>query len=176
MATKHLTLIRHAKASVNHRGGRGDFDRPLAERGERDAKRMATRLAAIGFAPDLLVSSAAERALQTAHEIAGRIDDLAESIVTRDDMYLASARALLDIVRETEAGVRHLVLVGHNPGLSDLWDWLVDERGGGLPTGGIARLELSVGSWLDASQGDAILLDFDHPRRELKPDRRRARQ
>jgi phosphohistidine phosphatase len=166
VATRHLTLIRHAKANADHRGGRGDFDRPLAERGEKDVKRMGKRLAAIGFAPDRIVSSAALRAHQTACEIARRIDHSASAIETREDMYLASGGSLLDVVRETDASLEHLALVGHNPGLSDLWDWLVDERGSVLPTCGIARLELTLGCWADASPGDAILLEFDFPKRD----------
>lgn len=135
---------------------------------------MGKRLAALDFAPDQVVSSSARRALQTAYEIARRIDYPAESVATRDDMYLASGLTLLDVVRETPAPVEHLVLVGHNPGLSDLWDWLVDEHGNGLPTCGIARLELTVGSWRDASPGDAVLLEFDYPKREARRDRKRG--
>jgi len=166
MATKHLTLIRHAKASADHRGGRRDFDRPLAERGEKDVKRLGKRLTSIDFEPDRIVSSTACRALQTATEIARRVGFPSDAIVTRDDMYLASAGTLLDIVGRTESEVGHLVLVGHNPGISDLWEWLVDRRESGMPTCAIARLELTLGAWLDASQGDATLLDFDYPKRD----------
>jgi phosphohistidine phosphatase len=158
-------LVRHAKAIAEHRHDQRDFDRPLADRGSADAIHMGRRFAVRAARPDLMVSSTAMRALQTAQAIADAIGRTTASIVTRDDLYLASARTLLEIVRETEASVVHLLLVGHNPGMSDLWGRLSNERAPSLPTCGIVRLELPRGSWRDTADGDAILLDFDHPRR-----------
>lgn len=165
MSTRLLTLIRHAKASVEQRGGGGDFERALAPRGERDVVRMGKRLATAGSTPDLIVSSAALRADQTARAIAVEIGHPLDQIVTSEDLYLASERYLLDSVRATDPAVRHLALVGHNPGLSDLWGWLTDDYGTNLPTCGIARLELETESWREVIPGCALLVDFDYPKR-----------
>ena len=166
MTVRRLTLIRHAKASTQHSRDQRDFERPLGERGENDAERMGKRLAALGFQPDLVVSSTAERALRTAMIIADRVGHATGSIVTRDDLYLASRGKLQKIVQETAATVGHLVLVGHNPGMSDLWGWLADDHGPSMPTCGIVRIELSHGSWANTARGDAVLLDFDFPMRD----------
>ena len=165
MPTRWLTLIRHAKAVSEQRGERRDFERPLAPRGEGDAVRMARRLAAAGVAPDLIVSSSARRAAQTAAAIAPALDYPPERIEHAEDLYLAGPRTLLEYVHATDRDVLHLALVGHNPGLSDLWGWLTGDPGANLPTCGIARLELEADSWSEVLPGCAVLLEFDYPKR-----------
>jgi len=166
MEPRLLTLVRHAKASSEHRGGRRDFERPLAPRGERDVVRMGERLASAGVRPERIVASTARRAGQTADAIAGAIGHPTAEIVRSDDLYMAGRRELLEAVTTTEATVRHLTLVGHNPGLSRLWGWLVDDDGVELPTCGIARLALDVEDWASVFEGCARLIDFDYPKRD----------
>lgn len=164
-----LTLIRHA-AAVHDRPGQGsDFDRVLSSAGERDVTRMADRLHGAGFAPDRIVTSTARRTRQTAEAIAARIGFPLEEIRGSADLYLASCGRLIECVSGTGGEVHHLALVGHNPGLSDLWEWLTGDDTALLPTCGVARFELDVASWAELTAGLARLTGFDHPGRQTDP-------
>ena len=70
-------------------------------------------------------------------------------------------------MREADAEIQHLVVVGHNPGLSELWDWLCDKEGFGLPTCGVARLELGISRWNQLDRASAELLEFSRPDEEI---------
>lgn len=169
MPTRMLTLVRHAKASAPHRGDQRDFARPLAPRGERDAVRMGERLARTGVRPDRIVASTARRAQQTADAIARAIGYPVERIDRSDAVYMASHRALVELIESTSPDVRHLMLVGHNPDLSRLWGWLTGDDGAELPTCGVARLELDVDAWPEVCAGCARLVEHDYPKRDPEP-------
>ena len=121
-----LTLIRHAKA-VSPQTGVADFDRPLTTHGQQDAVRLGHRLAALRVGFDQLLSSPAQRALQTARLIAGEVGYPANAIRTIDDFYNASADTLLAEVQRTDAACKRLAVVGHNPGISWLRQMLTGE-------------------------------------------------
>lgn len=162
-----LTLIRHAAATPEQRGQSSDFERALSPLGEHEAGRMAARLRAVHFAPDRIVASSARRTIQTAEAIAAEIGLPLDRIEGSDDLYLASAARWVDYVVEVDDRFRHLALVGHNPGLTDLWDWLTDDDADSLPTCGVARFELDgLTSWQDLAPGCGLLLDFDYPARD----------
>jgi len=165
-AARRLTLVRHAKASTEPRGGSRDFERPLAPRGEQDAARMGERLARAGVMPDRIVASTARRAAQTADAVARAIGYPTRDIERNDAVYMASRRELVERVEATDASVRHLLLVGHNPGMSELWGWLTGDLRTELPTCGIARLELETPAWDALFEGCARLIDFDYPKRD----------
>lgn len=160
-----LTLIRHAAATPEQRGRGSDFERALSPIGEHEVGRMAARLRAVAFAPDRIATSSARRTIQTAEAIAAEIGYPLDQIERSDDLYLASGARWVDFVIETDDRIRHLALVGHNPGLTDLWDWLTDDNGKALPTCGVARFELDIPSWSEIAPGGARLIDFDHPTR-----------
>lgn len=163
MSKRLLTLIRHAEAGAPHGSRIADHNRPLTERGRRDASRLGALLSSRGFMPDCLWSSDAERA-QTTARILGQAIALSDSeLDIRSGLYLAHMGTLCDAIREASDDLGHLVLVGHNPGLSELWDWLCDKQGFGLPTCGIARLELDLSRWSQLERGCAHLVEFDRP-------------
>ncbi|WP_246104824.1 SixA phosphatase family protein [Sphingomonas xanthus] len=135
---RSLTMFRHAKTEHDSPSGR-DFDRVLAERGRRDATRMGDEFRALGLSWDLVLSSPARRAAQTAN-LAG-LDPVYD-----ERIYDASTGYLLAIVQETPSSVRRLMLVGHNPGFEQLAAMLA-----GLPldmaTGTAVELVLPVDDW-----------------------------
>ncbi len=109
-----LVLVRHAKSDWAT-AGLSDHERPLNDRGQRDAPMMAAILARTGFRPDRLLSSTAVRARTTAEAFARALDVPLE---TESDLYAASAR---DIWRTAAAtGARNVLIVARDPGLSDL--------------------------------------------------------
>jgi phosphohistidine phosphatase len=125
---KQLTLVRHAHAEATGPQS-NDFDRVLTRRGREDAADLAQRLLERGVIPDLLIASTARRATQTA-QILARSFNLAENILKREDrLYLAQAQDILQMTREVEPEVRHLMIVGHNPGLSQLLAYLAPDSG-----------------------------------------------
>jgi phosphohistidine phosphatase len=114
-----LILVRHAKSSWNEPGVR-DRDRPLNDRGERDAPRMGNRLAEHAVRPDIILSSPALRALTTAKIIAGKLDYRGRDIRVDDRLYAAEADELLEVIRELGDKPKCVMLVGHNPELTEL--------------------------------------------------------
>jgi phosphohistidine phosphatase len=166
---KRLSLVRHAKSSWKD-AGLSDFERPLNARGERDAPRMGARLAAAGFRPDRLVSSPALRARETALHLAAEIGYPQGEIVFEPELYDASPDALLAVIRALPAGARHVALVAHNPGLTDLSNRLCDVHIDNIPTTGVVQMELAVEAWDRVEPRCGRLLDFDYPKRQAREE------
>jgi phosphohistidine phosphatase len=152
---KSLTLFRHAKTERDSTTGR-DFDRQLAERGERNAARMGEEIRKLGLEYDLILSSPAMRAAQTA-EIAGLAPRFDERI------YDAPAGKLLGIVQETGAGIDRLLMVGHNPAFEQLATNLIGTSLD-MPTGALAEIELSIDDWREGGNGNGKLVRFLTPK------------
>ena len=158
-----LTLVRHAKSSWDHPGMR-DFERPLNARGLRDAPVMAVRVAELRRLPDRLVSSPALRAISTARVFAARLGVPEDGIALEPRIYDASRRTLAEVVRELDPGSRHAMLFGHNPGFSELANWLATCPFDEMPTCAIASLELQVGAWRELGAGCGRLAGYLYPK------------
>ena len=156
---KTLILVRHAKSCWKHES-LPDIDRPLNKRGKRDAPEMASRLVNRGVRPDVIISSAALRALTTARVIAVATEIDAAQIMVDDELYGASEDDVLEIVRQISDVVGTAVVVGHNPTLTDLANRFADEEIENVPTSGM--LFLNVPDWQRVNE--ATLLDFDYPK------------
>ena len=155
MTTRTLVLLRHAKA--DNPPATADFDRPLTSRGHADAAAAGAWLSHRGFLPDLVVCSPARRTRETWHGVALALST-APSVRYDEDVYAASARSLLDLVSEVDAEYATVLVVGHNPGLSQL-SMLLDDTGDadGLRTAGAAVHQFD-GSWVECSEGTANLV------------------
>ena len=151
---KNLTLFRHAKTERDSLTGR-DIDRQLNERGEHDAPRMGEEIRRLGLDYELVLSSPAARAVQTA-ELAGLAPRFDERI------YDAPAGRLLAIVQETDDSIERLMLVGHNPGFERLASML-NGRDVEMPTGSLIEIALPTDRWHDAGT------EPGQPVRFLKP-------
>lgn len=161
---KRLTLIRHAKSSHNLPLVQ-DFHRPLNARGLRDAPLIGKHLKkAHHFAPDCLITSPAERARTTASIIAGEIGFPAAELQEEPRIYEAPLRDLSAVVRHLPDTIQHAVLVGHNPGLELLANWLCGlQTITRLRTGGVVMMGLAIGSWSEADPGCGSLLTYFYP-------------
>jgi phosphohistidine phosphatase len=161
---KRLTLVRHAKSDWGD-PTLEDFERPLNHRGERDAPEMARRLAAAGLKPTLIVTSPAVRALATARAFARELGYPARRIRHADEAYLATPGALLEVVRRTGGRSRHVMLVGHNPGISQFVALLTgDDSLGEVPTAGVVSLMADLKDWKDLAPGAATRTLYDYPK------------
>ncbi|HEY3332930.1 MAG TPA: histidine phosphatase family protein [Capsulimonadaceae bacterium] len=159
---KTLIILRHGKAESYNEDG--DRVRQLAERGFRDAKTMGHVIAAKVGIPDLVVSSDAVRARQTAVE-AAREAGYKGRIQYQPDIYEANSRTLLRVVRSLPDTASTVLLVGHNPGLEDLGaDLIAGELSiAGLPTAGMYVITIQ-GSWSEADVDDGSLLGSYSPK------------
>lgn len=161
-----LTLVRHAKSSWKQ-AGLSDFERPLNERGRRDAPVMAQRALRLFGQPQRLITSPALRAITTAQVFAEFLGVHPHDIVIRPKIYEATAETLLGLLREFDERDGHVMLFGHNPGLSQLAHQLAPCDFDDLPTCGIAHLSLGLRDWRDAHAGCASLLRFTYPKEKL---------
>ena len=167
--------MRHAKSSWDD-PALDDFDRPLAPRGRKAARRMGGYIEREGLAPDLVVCSAARRAHETWRLARGEIDGDIRSSVTRS-LYLASPDRLLRAVRRAPDSAGRLLVIAHNPGIQELAVRLDadadDGRGSGpsagmrakFPTAALAVLSVDARSWFETAGGRARLVKFVRPRR-----------
>lgn len=162
---RSLTLIRHAKSSWNH-PELADFDRPLNQRGLKNAPMMGRRLAAANYRADVIISSPAKRAITTAESIAAQIGFDPDDITQNPLVYGAGLGALTEVIRGIDNRIRHAVLVGHNPGITQLCNFLGDPGIDNLPTCGIARMEFDARNWEDVSRQQGRLVELDYPRKK----------
>lgn len=160
-----LILFRHGKSSWDDPAG-DDFSRPLAPRGLRSVPEMGRRLARRGPLPDLIVSSTAVRALSTARAVAREIGYREEGIVESPDLYLASPDTLLAVIHRVPASARTLMVVGHNPGLTELANMLGDVRLDNMPTAGMLCTEFDVQEWGGIEPARARFAWYDYPKKQ----------
>lgn len=158
---KELIIVRHAKSSWKE-SGLDDRERPLNNRGERDAPEMGARLAKRKDRPDLIVSSPAVRALTTARIIARKLGYARKDIVVKERLYGAGVVELLDVIRNADESVTTLMLFGHNPGLTELANHLGPREIPNLPTCGVLHLRFDAVAWAVVGyvRGDEVLFDF----------------
>jgi len=162
---KTITIFRHAKSSWDE-PGLNDHDRPLNKRGERDAPLMADRLKAAGIRPSLILSSPAVRAWTTAKIIARQITYPTEFLQREPGLYLAGVNKLFDVIAAQDEGFNSIVVVGHNPGLTELANALVPNLTSNLPTAGFVSVLVNVETWDLRSREAAELVEYDYPKRE----------
>jgi phosphohistidine phosphatase len=145
---KTLLLLRHAKSSWDD-PALADFDRPLNERGKRDAPRVGELLRRQELRPDAVVCSSAKRARKTATKVLKASGFDVEPEWT-DELYHADPETCVRILQCQPDAHACVLLVGHNPTLQDLLARLAggDES---MPTAALARIELPVESWSDLS-------------------------
>jgi len=162
---KQLILVRHAKSSWSD-PGRADVDRPLNDRGRRDAPTMGARIHARGPQPQRILSSHARRALHTAQLLADACGIARADIDIVDAIYEASPATLLATVRALPAKLSRVLLVGHNPGLTEFAHALCPDAGiDNMPTCGVLYLEFAVRDWKSIDREAPVAWAFDYPKR-----------
>ena len=161
---KTLTILRHAKSSWKD-VSLADRDRPLNRRGKNDAPIMGRRIADAGIRPSLIVSSPAVRAWTTAKTVADEITYPREFLQREVSLYLASLNDLLDVVAAQDEGFNSLMIVGHNPGLTDFANFLSPGITGNLPTCGVVSVNIDQADWSLYEQPKTELVLHDYPKK-----------
>lgn len=160
---KMLFLIRHAKSSWDD-AAQPDKDRPLNDRGRRDAPRIGERLAKRDLKPDLILSSPAVRALETAKIIARKLDYRRKDIVVDDRLYAAEANDLLKVIRTLGDRLKSVMIFGHNPALVELAQRLSSEITV-MPTCAVAEFRFDAKSWSEIGEIEPAQVALDYPKK-----------
>ncbi|MBE7177059.1 MAG: histidine phosphatase family protein [Mucilaginibacter polytrichastri] len=160
---KKLMLIRHAKSDWSH-AGLSDYDRPLNDRGKRNAPEMAERLKSRGIVPEHIVSSGAERARTTALIFAGEMG--IADIDFDERIYRASEYDLLKVVNGLPDELSFVAIFGHNPTVTELVNHLTGSDIVNMPTCGLALVDIPLDNWAEVSAGTGDLSLYDYPKND----------
>ena len=148
---KYLILIRHAKSEWGDTSF-NDFDRPLNERGKRDAPEMANRLAEKKISIDAFFVSPAKRAAKTAKAFAEVLDIKKKNIIFKEELYLASPSVFYDAI------------FSHNEGITYFANQLTDARIDNIPTCGVFAIKVNCDKWKDFKEAKKEFWFFDYPK------------
>ena len=160
--SRTVFLVRHAKSSRDDISLL-DTDRPLADRGRRDAPEMGKRLARRGVKPDLMLSSPALRARSTAELIAEELDYKRKDVVIEDRLYGGGADDLLEVIHRLDDKVKSVMLFGHNPELTELAH-RISSQITHLPTCAVAEFRFDAKSWPNVSKATLLKAALDYPK------------
>jgi phosphohistidine phosphatase len=160
---KTLLLIRHAKSSWDD-AGLSDFERPLNERGKKDAPAMAERLYERGIKVDVFITSPARRARKTAEQFAKRYKKEKEDLLLKTELYMAVDEAFNSVVEKLDDDIDCVAVFSHNPGITDFANQLSDARIDNIPTCGIFAVSIEARKWNKFREAKKKFLFFDYPK------------
>lgn len=162
---KTLCLVRHAKSSWKY-PNLDDFERPLNKRGHKNAPFMGRILKKLKVAPDLIISSAANRAAMTARIIAAALDYPLENIRFSEAIYEFGEKALVNVVKQIDDAVNQAMVVGHNPAINGLANFIGDQPISNIPTCGVFCVELDISAWANINAHCGKLKFFEYPKKQ----------
>lgn len=146
---KRLIIMRHGKSSWAETGV-SDFDRPLKNRGIKEASLVAEELTKNDIQPDLIISSPANRAKSTAYIVAQRLNYDLDNVQLENSIYGAGLYDILNLIGQFPESVNSVMLFGHNPTFTD-----VSNHFGlsffNLPTCGCVGFDFEVNSWANVN-------------------------
>lgn len=152
---KKILLMRHAKSSWKD-SDLPDHERPLKKRGKRDAEKMGKMLKSKKIIPDIILSSSAERAKQTAQIVAEAAKCKCE-IAILDSLYMAEPSEIIKTIETIGDEYKTVLVVGHNPGMEAFLQ-ILNGKIESLPTSSIAYLAAKIEKWNELANEDAVKL------------------
>lgn len=163
---KRVLLVRHAKSSWNS-AAETDFDRPLNDRGHKDAPEMAKRLEKKGISIDALVSSNAVRALTTAEYFAKEFDIKKKQIILVPELYLAPPENFFKVISGLDDDLKTVAIFSHNPGITEFVNQLSDVHVDDMPTCAVFAISTEISQWSEFAKSRKQFLFFDYPKNAL---------
>ncbi|MFW2554312.1 SixA phosphatase family protein [Aliarcobacter butzleri] len=160
---KKLILIRHAKSDWSN-SFLDDYLRPLNKRGEKNAPLMANLLKEKNIRPDLIISSPSLRTKQTLEYFIKKLN-YNDEVKLEESIYEAPYENLLKVIKDIPNIYKTVFLIGHNPGLCDLINFLLDKHFENIPTCGIVEIDFNAKSWQDISKENSNLVSFEYPKK-----------
>lgn len=161
---KTIYIVRHAKSSWRD-SELADIDRPLNNRGKRDAPFMGNLLSQKGIVPEIIFSSPANRAFSTAKIFADELNYPTQSIIIDKNIYEAGIGSLMRIINNFQEDLSIAMLVGHNPGLTMLSNYLADRYIDNIPTCAVVGLKLDIEKWDHAADKCGKVTIFEYPKK-----------
>jgi len=162
---KTLYIVRHAKSSWNQNNVM-DYDRSLNERGRNDVKLMAKRLKKRKIEVGKILASASKRTTATTFGLNKAFELDSNQIEFRSDLYHSGVQVLLHQVCQTADDCNELIVVSHNPGVSEFCDYLTNVEFY-FPTLAIAKITFEAESWREISKGTGTVEWYDFPKNTL---------
>lgn len=162
---KTLYLVRHAKSSWK-KPELNDLERPLSGRGKLNAPKMGLLLKKNKDFPDLIISSHAKRAFDTAKKIAEEIDYPVRKIETDERLYLPDKEDFLEVIDSVKKSVDSLMLVSHNFGITMFANFVSDSEIINIPTAGIVRVDFEIKKWKEVLNTKGRLAFFISPKKD----------
>lgn len=160
---KTILLIRHAKSSWDN-FSLSDEERPLNERGKKNAPEMAKRLIKKNIPIDVILSSPAKRAATTAELFAKEYDIKKKSIILVPDLYMASQDAFVRTIRNAPVNAQSIAIFSHNDGITQFANALSDTRIDHMPTSSVFAVKADIQAWSDFQPGETKFYFFDYPK------------
>jgi len=160
---KILLIVRHAKSSWKD-PHLVDHQRPLNKRGKKAAPEMGRRLKKRGVRPDMIVSSDARRAVDTAAAIAEAIGVSPKAIRQTPELYHGASDRIIEVVRQLKDKWKRVMLVGHNPGLTEMANRFTPDPIANIPTAGVVELMFNTRSWRNIDRDNLEFSWFDFPK------------
>lgn len=158
-----LYLTRHAESDWKDTDT-SDFERTLNESGKKEASFIGLQLNNLEVTPHLITSSSAKRAYQTIQLISNEIDYPFDAIEFNKSIYNANLNDLLKIVHHLPNNHSNIMLVGHNPTMTDLANYLTGNAIGNMPTCSVFKIELHIDNWQEIIQGIGSQQFFIYPK------------
>ncbi len=162
-ARKILFLVRHAKSSWKD-ASLADIDRPLNGRGKRNAPMMAQWLVSQPERPEVILSSPANRALTTARVMARALGQAPDDVLVDQDIYFTGTHGMLRALERVDDRFQRVMMVGHNPVMTQLLNQLSGADVWNMPTCALAIIAFDMDSWglVDCTEGE--LLAYQTPK------------
>jgi phosphohistidine phosphatase len=161
---KTLYVVRHAKSSWDQED-LSDFDRPLNERGLKNAPEMAKRLMEGATIPQLIISSPAKRAISTAHIMAKEFGISEDAIKQESSIYEGTRSDWARLISRQNPDIDTIMITGHNPGVTDFINWICYIEEAQIPTCSIATIQVDMKKWNGWERGMGKLMDLDFPKK-----------
>ncbi len=164
---KELFVVRHAKSSWDS-PHLDDHDRPLNQRGLRDAHFLSRHLKKLGETPEIIISSSAKRALMTAsyfHEVFKMKN---KQLKISKSLYHAGVFEIFEVVQDISEKYSQVMIIGHNPGFTYFVNKFTNHPLANLPTCGIVKLGIKAPSWKEFNPQNTWIDNYIYPKQFFK--------
>ena len=166
--TKNIYLVRHARAT-DRVAVVSDFDRPLIVAGVKKSRRAAKEFSKFFKTPDLMISSPAARAIETAHVFARHFDYEVQKIKIENALYEPKETSnIVDVIRKTDEQYKSVMLFGHDPSISEIASFICRDFSRAMPKSSVVCIDLGKASWNRIRKSSGKLKLFISPKRNKK--------